>query len=298
MSALVTGATGFVGTRLCARLTAPHVLSRHPGDVRRKLGPEVKPFQWETSSIPPAESFTGVTEIFNLAGESVAEGRWTEKKKREIYDSRVKGTRALVDGIAKLAQKPRVLVSASAVGWYGDTGEVEIDESFPAASDFLAEVCQDWEKEARRAETLGVRVVCIRIGLVIGKGGALKKMLLPFKLGVGGKLGSGRQWMSWIHVEDLVSIFLLAAQQNSVSGVLNGTAPHPVRNEEFTKVLGSVLRRPTIFPVPSVALKLALGEFSSVLLASQKVLPKATLKAGMEFKFPELRAGLQDAIAP
>jgi uncharacterized protein (TIGR01777 family) len=233
--------------------------------------------------------------VFNLAGDPVASGRWTAAKKARIRDSRVLGTRNLVAALAKLEQRPRVLVSASAVGYYGDRGDETLDEQSPPGSDFLAEVCAAWEREAAVARELGIRVVPIRIGVVLGRGGgALAKMLLPFRLGVGSPLGSGNQYMPWIHLDDLVDLMLFAADRETVVGPLNGTAPHPATNRQFTYALGRAVGRPTFLPaVPGVALKLLAGEFAEVLLASQRAMPQAALAAGYAFRYPALEAALQ-----
>jgi uncharacterized protein (TIGR01777 family) len=300
MRALVTGGTGFVGKRLLAKLQQPVVVSRDAVKGAKQLGGSAgKVVAWNPMKDPlPATALEGVDTVFHLAGDPVAEGRWTEKKKERIRDSRVIGTQNLVAGFAAAAVKPKTLISASAVGFYGDRGDEELDERSPPASDFLAEVCKGWEREALAARDLGIRVVLIRIGIVLGeKGGALGKMLTPFKLGLGSPLGSGDQYMPWIHIDDLVEEMLFAAREPSVSGPLNGTAPHPVTNSEFTKTLGQVLGRPTFMPaVPPFALKLMLGEFSQVLLGSQRALPRAALAAGFAFRYPELEPALREAL--
>src|SRR5207244_3694464 len=207
-------------------------------------------FAWEPlSGPPPLAAFEGIETIFHLAGEPVAEGRWNEKKKARIRDSRIIGTRNLFAGLRVLADKPKVLISASAVGYYGARGDQELDERAPPGNDFLAEVCIGWEREALAALELGVRVVLIRVGIVLGKkGGALAKMLTPFSLGLGSPLGNGKQYMPWVHIDDLVELMLFAARQPSLNGPVNGVAPRPVTNREFTKTLGRVLGRPTFMP--------------------------------------------------
>lgn len=236
--------------------------------------------------------------MFNLAGEPVAEGRWTAEKKARIRDSRVLGTRRLVEGLKQLDRRPRVLVSASAVGWYADSGDRELTEAEPPADTFLGEVCAAWEQEARAAEPLGIRVVLVRIGLVLGPGGGAMGQMLPlFRLGLGGRLGSGRQWMPWIHLDDLVGLLLFAARCETLRGPMNAAAPHPVTNAEFTRTLGRVLHRPAFLPAPAFGLRLALGEFASVLLASQRVLPRAALAAGYEFQYSELEPALRSVVA-
>lgn len=300
MRALVTGATGFVGKRLLAKLQRPVVLSRDATQAAKRLarfGANV--YAWEPQGgSPPVDAFLGVDTIFHLAGDPVAEGRWTKAKKARIRDSRVLGTRNLVAGLRKLPIKPQVLVSASAVGIYGSRGDEELTETSAPADDFLAEVCAGWEREALAARELGIRVVPIRVGIVLGeKGGALGKMLTPFKLGLGSPLGSGNQYMPWVHIDDLVELMLFAAGNSSVATPLNGVSPHPVTNREFTKTLGRVLGRPTFFPpVPGFMLRLMLGEFADVLLGSQRVLPQAALAAGFKFQHPELEPALRNVL--
>jgi uncharacterized protein (TIGR01777 family) len=234
--------------------------------------------------------------VVHLAGEPVAQW-WTEAAKKRIHDSRVEGTRVLVNKLSEQPNRPRVLVCASAVGYYGSRGDQILTEASPAGSDFLARVVVDWEDAAQLAEPLGIRVVRLRFGMVLGRGGALAKLLPPFRLGVGGKLGSGHQWMAWIHLEDAVSLILFALDYAAVRGAANATAPHPVTNEEFTERLGMALHRPAILPVPVFALKLAFGEMSEMVLASQRVLPTVAKSAGFRFQFPELQAALEEILA-
>jgi uncharacterized protein len=302
MRALVTGATGFVGQRLLAGLQQPVVLSRDAAKAEQSLKAfGAKAFAWEPQSgPPPAAAFEDIDTVFHLAGDPVAEGRWTAAKKARIRDSRVIGTRNLVSGLRLLSVKPRVLVSASAVGIYGSRGDEPLDETSAAASDFLADVCAGWEREAIAARELGVCVVPIRIGIVLGKGGgALAKMLFPFQLGLGSPLGSGRQYMPWIHLDDLVELMLFAAREEQVSGPLNGASPTPVTNREFTKTLGRVLGRPTFLPpIPRFVLRTMLGEFADILLQSQRVIPRAAEAAGFAFEFRELEPALRDVLKP
>ncbi|MFQ5882501.1 MAG: TIGR01777 family oxidoreductase [Candidatus Methylomirabilales bacterium] len=296
-SVLVTGATGFIGRALCAVLRergqAFTALSRRPERAKAALPGVKEAWKWRPKLEPaPLAAIQGAGAVVHLAGESVA-GRWTAEKKRAIRDTRVIGTRHLVEAIGEAKSKPGVLVCASAVGYYGDRGEEELTEEAGPGSDFLAEVCTAWEAEARRAEEFGVRVVMLRTGIVLGRGGgALKQMLLPFKLGLGGPLGSGKQWMPWVHLDDLVGIILHAIQHASVSGPVNATAPTPVRNREFTKALARVLHRPAILPAPAFGLKLLLGEFADVLLASQRVLSKRIRESGYTFRHPSLEPAL------
>jgi len=294
----ITGASGLIGRRLLKNLLAAghtvHVLSRHGGT---NLPPGVKLSVWDAmKGAPPEESLRDAGAVIHLAGEPVAQ-RWTAEARRKIRASRETGTRNLVAGIAKLARRPEVLVSASAIGYYGSRGDAVLDESEAPAHDFLGEVCIAWEKETRSAEALGVRVVCIRTGLVLdARGGALGRMLPPFKMGAGGRLGDGRHWMSWIHAEDLTAMYRFAVESGAVHGPLNGVAPTPVINADFTRALGAALRRPAVVPMPAFALKLLFGEMSEILLASQRVAPKAAEAAGFRFRFPRLEGALADLL--
>ena len=299
MKILITGATGFVGSVIVKELLASGdevvVLTRSISNAALKLGSRVKYFYWgDYRTAPPAEAFAGVDGVINLMGETISK-RWDAKTKKEIYDSRILATRSLVEGMRNLAQKPKVFVSASAIGYYGNRGAEELDETSAPGSDFLAKVCKDWEKEAQSAQDLGIRLAIIRIGVVLGrKGGALAKMLPVFKMGVGGKVGSGEQYMSWIHVKDLACMFVEAVKNPSIEGTLNGTAETPVTNAEFTKVLGRALGRPTLFPAPAVAMKIAFGEMSTLLLEGQKVLPKRFLRNRYHYRYPTLEKALRE----
>lgn len=299
LEALVTGATGLVGRQLLQQLPAARALSRSVQDGRFPGSPSVRAWAWqpERQQVPTA-ALEQVEAVFHLAGEPVAEGRWTAAKKQRIRDSRVLGTRNLVASMAQVLPRPRVLVCASAIGFYGDRGDVPLEESAEPGRGFLAEVCRAWEAEALEAEKLGVRVVLARIGLVLApRGGALERMLLPFRLGVGGKLGSGQQWMSWVHVDDVVGLLLHGAQRKDLRGPMNLVSPAPVTNEVFTRELGRVLRRPTLLTAPRLALRLALGELSEALLESQRVLPRVALQSGYAFAQPELGAALAACLA-
>jgi uncharacterized protein (TIGR01777 family) len=275
MNIAITGASGLIGSRLRERLAeAGHVALAVPRDAA-----------------PPA-----CDALVHLAGEPVSQ-RWTEAAKKRIHDSRVEGTRRMVSALSSQSPRPRVLVCASAVGYYGSRGDQILTEASAAGSDFLARVVWDWEEAAQSAESLGIRVVRLRFGMVLGEGGALAKLLPLFRFGVGGKLGSGHQWMAWIHIEDAVNLILFALDLAAIRGAVNATAPHPVTNEEFTHRLGIALHRPAILPVPVFALKLALGEMSEMVLASQRVLPTVAKSAGFRFQFPELRAALENLLA-
>jgi uncharacterized protein len=298
MRAAVTGATGFVGRHLLKLLERPNVLSRNVDQTRRDLATfNANAFSWNPiTEEPPPAAFEGVDAVFHLAGDPIAEGRWSAAKKERIRDSRVLGTRHLVDTLGKLQRRPSVLVSASAVGCYGSRGDEILDESSSPARGFLADLCVAWEQEARRAAEFGIRVVCIRTGVVLGDGGALAKMLPPFRLGLGGPLGNGKQWMPWIHVDDLAALYLHAAENTACSGPLNGVSPNPVTNKEFTKRLASVLHRSAFLPAPYFALRLAFGEFAQVLFDSQRVVPKAAEACGFRFQHPDLTEALQSIL--
>lgn len=301
MRVLIGGATGFIGSRLAELLAeAGHEVwgfSRNPDTANKKVASLTQVFPWNPiQQQPPTEAFEGVDAVVHLAGESVA-GRWTGRKKTLIRDSRVIGTRNLVSALERAKNRPEVLVSASAIGYYGHRGEETLEAEAGPGDDFLAEVCQEWEREAQRASGLGIRVVNPRIGIVLARGGgALQAMLLPFKLGLGGPLGSGRQWWSWIHRDDLTAILRSAVEDSSMAGVYNATSPEPTRQKEFGKVLGSVLRRPAFMPAPAFALKLVLGGFSAELLASKRVVPSRLRDAGFSFRYPELRPALEQAL--
>ena len=297
MRTLVTGATGLIGKALIGRLESAVVLSRDPARANQAF-PAAQTHAWSPEAgAPPARVFEGVDVVFNLAGEPVAEGRWTVDKKRRIRDSRVVGTRNLVAGLAALEKRPRVLVSASAVGYYGDRGDEELVETSAHGSSFLAEVCADWEREALAAAALGIRVVCARIGIVLAKGGgALDKMLTPFRLGAGGKLGDGRQWMPWIHLDDVVGILLHASQDARIHGAVNAVGPRPVTNADFTRALGQAVHRPTLLSVRKVALRLAFGEMGQILTDSQRVLPNVAEQTGYAFKYVDLGGALKAAL--
>jgi uncharacterized protein (TIGR01777 family) len=296
MRAVVTGATGFLGQALCARLEAPVVLARDPATAGRAL-PNARAVAWSAGRGVPAGALDGAAAVFHLAGEPITAGRLDAAHRRRVLASRVQGTRDVVAALRDASRRPAVLVSASAIGIYGDRGDEPLTEASSLGSGFFADVCRAWEEEARAATPLGVRVVSLRTGIVLGAGGgALARMKTPFRLGVGGRLGSGRQWVSWVHLDDVVGLALLAAANPSLSGPVNATAPGPVTNAELTRALARVLHRPAVLPVPRFALRLALGGLAREVLASARVLPEAALRAGYRFRFGDLDAALRDAL--
>jgi uncharacterized protein len=294
LKALVTGATGLLGGELLRHLPAAHVLSRSPQALRAGTVSPEQCWAWRADrELAPTAAFEDVEAVFHLAGEPVAEGRWTTAKKKRIRDSRVLGTRNLVASIGNMLPRPRVLICASATGYYGNRSDELLEESSASGQGFLAEVCRAWEAEALEAEKHGVRVVLARLGVVLApRGGALEKMRLPFRLGLGAKLGSGQQWMSWIQVEDAVGLLLHAAESKDLRGPINLVSPTPVTNQDFTQQFARALGRPALLAVPRLALQLALGEMSGVLLESQRVVPKVARESGYAFTYPELGPAL------
>lgn len=290
---LVSGSSGLVGTALIPALQASsyEVIRLARGSSSQNQ------ISWNPSEPVPSETVSGLEAVVHLAGESIV-GRWTESKKRRIRESRVIGTRHLAEALAKADGPPRVLVSASAIGYYGDRGEEILREDSPPGAGFLSDVCRGWESACTPAAQAGIRTVQIRIGVVLTpEGGALAKMLTPFRLGLGGKIGSGQQWWSWIALPDLVGIILHALKTDSLQGPVNAVAPNPDRNREFTKILGTVLSRPAIFPMPAFAARLALGEMADeLLLASQRVEPAKLQSSGYVFQQPELKAALENLL--
>ena len=296
MRATVTGATGFIGRALCARLEGAVALARDPERALRLPGVGSAE-RWDAESELPRAAIEGADVMFHLAGEPIAGGRLGAAHRRRVWASRVDGTQRVVDAIARAEAPPKVLVAASAVGFYGSRGDEVLAEDAPAGEGFVAELCQAWEAEARGAERLGVRVVSLRSGIVLGRGGgALARMATPFRLGVGGRLGSGRQWVAWVHLDDEVGLALHAAATPSIRGPLNVVAPAPATNAELTRALAAALRRPAILPVPALALRLAVGHLADELLASQRVVPAAALRSGYRFRFGDLAAAVRDAL--
>ena len=302
MKIAITGATGLVGSRLVAQLNqAGHnilVFTRNPSKAQKVFS---SVSNLEIVQYTPQESGTwqqsvsGCDALINLAGEPIAE-RWSPQQKQAILESRQIGTRKLVEAIAMAEQKPQVLVSGSAIGYYGTSENSAFDETSGSGTDFLAQVCQNWEQEAQKVTEHGVRLVIFRIGIVLANGGALGKMIGPFKMFAGGPIGSGKQWFSWIHRDDLVNLICKAVEDSSMSGVYNATAPNPVRMGKLCQTLGEVMNRPSWLPVPDFVLEVLLGDGAIVVLEGQQVLPKQTQQTGFEYKYPELKPALAEIV--
>lgn len=297
MKLVVTGGTGFIGSALCARLLEKgHTLTlltrSSPGDA----GTATKRWLHWTPGAPGEweKVIDGADGVINLAGEPIAARRWTAHQKERIVTSRIETTGGLVGAIAKAQQKPKFLLNSSAVGYYGPRGDEPINEDAQVGAGFLAATTRDWEEEAKQAEPLGVRVICLRTGIVLGReGGALAKMIPPFKFYVGGPPGAGTQWVSWIHMEDEVGLILQLIESSQANGPVNATAPNPVTMKEFCQTLGKVMGRPSWVPVPAFVLRLTLGEMAEMLLTGQRVIPAAAQKLGYQFRYPNLFEALQ-----
>ncbi len=293
----MTGASGLIGEQLQKDLEPKGyqivTATRHKPENDAQIFWNVET-GFRQEDLPHLESLDAV---INLSGENIAQ-RWTGEAKKRIRESRINSTRTLVETFSKLTIKPKVLISASAIGFYGSRGDEILTEESAAGDNFLADICVEWENEATKAETLGVRTVLVRTGIVLSKdGGALAQMLTPYKFGVGGTVGSGEQYMSWISLEDEIGIFLYALENENIRGAINATAPSPATNREFTKTLGDVLNRPTILPLPEFAINLIFGEMgNALLLDSMRVVPKKLEDAGYQFQFPNLKAALEQAI--
>ena len=297
MKILITGGTGLIGRTLCAALLgAGHdltVLSRNPTSVKKKCGDAVRAF----SSLSQWDENQAFDAVINLAGEPIVDARWSDSRKKALWNSRVALTEQLVERIQRATHKPVVLLSGSAIGYYGDRGNQILDESASCAKDFAAQLCEAWENAAKQSSNLGVRVCLLRTGLVLSRqGGLLGRMLLPFKLGLGARLGTGHQWMSWIHIDDFTAITLRLLESPEVDGPINMTSPEPVTNSEFTSALARVLHRPAPFVAPKFILKSVLGERADMLLGSQRVLPTRITAHGYRFAYPRLDMALQSLL--
>lgn len=296
MRVLISGSHGLVGRALIQSMEAKgHQIFRL---VRHAPGSDAE-IEWSPDRYSIALArLEGFDAVVHLAGESIASGRWDEERKRKIRDSRVKGTKLLSDALANLARPPKTLISASAIGYYGNRGDELLTESSAPGDDFLAGVCAEWENATAHAAEKGIRVVITRFGIILdSEGGALAKMLTPFRMGVGGKVGSGQQWMSWIALDDVVSAIGHVLTSEAVKGSVNFVAPNPVRNAEFTRTLGKVLSRPTIFPIPAFGVRLVFGEMAdALLLSSQRVEPRRLKEAGYQFRHPQLESTLRHVL--
>ena len=297
MKILMTGGTGFIGKKLCHFLLGKNhqltVLSRHPEKVSSLCGESVTAIR-SLEQLTASDSFDAV---INLAGEGIADARWSKTRKQKLLDSRINTTKQLISYIERADHKPGVLISGSAVGYYGNSGSKRLNEESQPHDDFSHQLCAQWESVALEAEKSGVRVCIVRTGLVIGNdGGFLKRMLLPFKLGLGGPIGNGKQWMSWIHRTDFIAIIDKLLKSATLRGVFNATAPEPVTNSEFSKTLGQVLNRPAFIPIPALVLKILLGEMAELLLGGQRALPTRIEQTGFEFKFKTLSKALDDVL--
>ncbi|AET67770.1 TIGR01777 family protein [Desulfosporosinus orientis DSM 765] len=301
MKVLIFGGTGFLGRQLTEELLScgyqVSVITRNRQSTAKKVASEVELLEWDNrsplSSISNLEAIDGV---INFAGESIGNRRWTDSVKQEILQSRINATRAIVKAINDGTIKPKVLINASAVGYYGPRQDEEITEGEAPGEDFLADVCRKWEAEAYKVHNPLTRVVTIRIGVVLGSQGALAKMVTPYKFYAGGPLGKGDQWLSWIHIQDLLRMLRFIIEEDQIKGPVNGTAPNPAAMKDFSKALGEVLGRPSWLSVPEFVLRIALGQMSEMLLHGQRVIPKKVIEAGFEFRFPDLKAAFEDAL--
>lgn len=306
MKVAITGATGFVGSHLVQQLHSLGyqiiVLTRNP-DKGRRVFPITNYPELEIVGYTPTESgswqdaIAGCDGVVNLAGAPIADERWTEARKQELYQSRVIQTQKLVEACTKATRQPQVLVSTSAIGYYGTSETATFDESSPPGKDFLANLCQQWEAAATPVQNSGIRLVILRFGIVLGMGGALGKMITPFKLFAGGPLGSGKQWFSWIHISDLVNLIRFSLENPQVEGVLNATAPNPVRMNELCQQIGKILNRPSWLPVPSWALEMLLGDAAIVVLEGQRVLPLRPQSYNFPYQYSTVKPALEEILA-
>lgn len=299
MKVVGAGLSGLIGRPLASQLVKKYELLR----LVREITPQNnslpgKGVIWKPPFLGDwSQEIDGAYAVINLSGESVADKRWTSAQKKELRNSRIQTTKALVDAIGQAKTKPKVFINASAIGYYGPRDDSPLDEKTPLGTGFLADLCQEWEGEALRTKTFSVRTVLLRTGIVLAKeGGALAKMLPPFKMGLGGSLGNGRQFMSWIHIEDEVNAILKTLEDPSINGAVNLTAPHAVSMKEFAVSLGKTLKRPAFFPVPGTVLKVLLGDMSEMFLTGQNVRPEVLLRSGFTFRFPSLGPALSDLI--
>jgi uncharacterized protein (TIGR01777 family) len=299
MNVLVAGGTGFIGNVLVQRLLGERqtvtLLSRHPQSVRDLDSRFVRREEWDGRTVGPwVHRLENIDGIINLAGESIGAKRWTEARKAVLVTSRVEPTKALVSGIRMMKKRPAVLVNASAVGYYGDVESGDVTESHPAGNGFLASLCKQWEEEAQRAEEFGVRVVRLRFGVVLEKGGgALEKMILPFRFFMGGWLGSGRQWFPWVHRDDVIGVTIFSLQSPDITGPVNVSAPNQVTMREFSQALGKAMHRPSWAPVPAFVLRMVLGEMAGTILTGQRAVPRKLEDAGYSFRYPRLDDALR-----
>jgi len=295
MNLFITGGTGFIGSALCSHLLKDNhnitILSRHPETVNPPINVIAEITQLTANVIFDV--------VINLAGEPIANKRWSSKQKQRILSSRIDTTQQLVAFLSKVKQKPKLLINGSAIGYYGISNTNKfIDEKSPGDGSFSSQLCQQWEEIALQAEVIGIRTCLLRTGIVLGKGGgALSKMLLPFKMGLGGKIGNGKQWMSWIHLDDLVGIILFCMAHKNLTGAINGTSPNPVTNQLFTKTLGTVLNRPIIFPMPGIMVKLLMGQMGEeLLLSGKRIMPVKVSAAGYNFQYKTLKGALKNLL--
>jgi uncharacterized protein (TIGR01777 family) len=300
---LITGGSGFIGSQLCKTLLEKGqlvtVLTRNPQKTEADFASQLGALSESLAFTASFEDFNqSVDIIINLAGQGIMDKRWTKTIKQQLLDSRLNTTQALVDYVKRCENKPELVISGSAIGYYGmQHGDTRLDETAQGDHSFASQLCVEWENKAKPLEVLGVRTCYLRTGIVLGKGGALAKMIPPFKFGLGGRIGNGQQWMSWIHITDLLNMILFISENKMLTGAINGTAPKPVRNVEFTKILGKALKRPAFIPMPAMVLKLMLGEGAEeLLLAGQCVIPKKMLEAGFVFQFSELEEAMRDVV--
>lgn len=301
MKVLIFGGTGFVGRNLTEELIdngyQVFVVTRNRQKNTNNFGDKVQVIEWNNNSyFPYVNELEKLDAVINLAGEPIGNRRWSNSVKQEILASRIRTTRAIVAAINNCTLQPKVLINASAVGFYGPCQDNEITEFENAGQDFLAQVCRNWENEAYKVQSDSTRVLTVRIGVVLGREGALNKMVMPFKFYMGGPLGSGNQWLSWIHIKDLTSMIRFLIEHQELTGPINATAPEPATMRNFCHVLGEVMNKPSWLPVPELILKIALGQMAEMLLHGQRAVPNKISAAGFEFRFPKLRSALEDAL--